>query len=633
MRQLLLVVTLVLLGAVHATAEGSPPEGWTRGDLGGGLVWGLAADPERPGRFLARTTTASFLLEDDRWRRAVPPGAGWWTRVTPVGGRLWSEVDGRVVSSRDGVRWRGEGDARARVLAFVKAGVRPGIIGGGFEPTDDGRWRLFVAGRAGDSLRRIGQGVVDAPRDPELDPAFEALLAHPRTPDVLRFFLRPSPVGEEAPRTVLLSSLNGGREWTAHAIGYAVNGVVQVDEDPKILFAVERRADGAGSSLLRSDDAGRTFRRIGDDARLRKLRCLATPDGGRSLLVGTREDGLLRVGPDGKVRGPAAQGLPGAQISALAVGPGRAGTVLAGTQVGVWWSEDAGRTFLRRSDGLAGLQTVGLLAFADGRLISFDYLEAPATSTDGGRTWTSRTPDRVEEAYDVLRGGSVILVLRRPDAGNRHRISVDGGRSWRSLEVDGEPCGIGAGGEVYARAPDGRLRVLRTRGEWSTLAALPEGDVSVWGSGAKKPILCCRAGGVDLLDPTTGERRKTVPVPDGGKVWTRVFPDPLLSDVVFLQGQDGSVFRLDVSEKKLVRVHRRDGQIHGGLAGSKADPERRYFAYGDGPLLLSDDEGRTWRPLRPAPGFASVRGLAVSRGRLVAAADGAIHSIPLGELR
>jgi hypothetical protein len=116
-------------------------------------------------------------------------------------------------------------------------------------------------------------------------------------------------------------------------------------------------------------------------------------------------------------------------------------------------------------------------------------------------------------------------------------------------------------------------------------------------------------------------------------VWTRVFPDPLLSDVVFLQGQDGSVFRLDVSEKKLVRVHRRDGQIHGGLAGSKADPERRYFAYGDGPLLLSDDEGRTWRPLRPAPGFASVRGLAVSRGRLVAAADGAIHSIPLGELR
>lgn len=260
-------------------------------------------------------------------------------------------------------------------------------------------------------------------------------------------------------------------------------------------------------------------------------------------------------------------------VSGIAVRPDDGRTLLAATTAGVFRSDDEGTHWQRSSDGLPHDHTEELAFALSSPKIVYVTLRSTAKqgeawnggvfrSDDAGRTWRNvqgeglpkRTPQRAGNALNLSSNPKEIVI----DPRDAETVYV-GHRDW-----------VTAG--VYKTTDGGRhwIRVARRDRKESSFADY--GWITAWG-----PSVECLA-----ISPMAPDR------------------------LVF--GTSGHVFLTDDAGKSWQQRYSRPATADGRIAGTGlevtcvwrlvADPVRRgrvYYCYMDIGLLISDDEGRTFR--------------------------------------
>ena len=205
-------------------------------------------------------------------------------------------------------------------------------------------------------------------------------------------------------------SVDGGKSWDVRGQGLpkaAVTAITTAATNPDTIYAAIR-----GDGLWQSDDAGQSWVFVMDRPWLanaeRDLTALSSVDlatgmGGIWLYAGT-DTGVTRV-PDcfcrwqdvqpgdamdalasGKQATPKVPLPEGEPVSALVSAVSRPATLYAGLPSGIWQSQDAGVTWLKRSEVIATALAVHPLRADDLVIVNDDgVLQSP----DGGRTWTA----------------------------------------------------------------------------------------------------------------------------------------------------------------------------------------------------------------------------------------------------
>jgi photosystem II stability/assembly factor-like uncharacterized protein len=187
------------------------------------------------------------------------------------------------------------------------------------------------------------------------------------------------------------------------------------------------------------------------------------------VLLGATPQGLLRTRDGGESWVRLDLGLARA-VSALAVIPGEAESVLAATPLGLYESRNAGGTWTQVSGGLgaAGIHGLAFLPGSD-RVVLATTPSGLLKSADRGRTWQRRGgglpysditglalhPDgRTVYASDFTRGG----VFRSGDAGDTWvPLPTDGLASDRVWALALDPA---SPGRLLAASPTGGLHLL-----------------------------------------------------------------------------------------------------------------------------------------------------------------------------
>jgi photosystem II stability/assembly factor-like uncharacterized protein len=520
----------------------------------------LVFDPRRPGALYLGTERSLLRSRDGglHWREIAPLGprfpgerpyrvAAAAVAVDGHGGVVLGGLDGLYRSDDGGARWSAL-DLAVHVLAlavdperperFYVAAVGAGVRGAplfqtpGVFRTDDGgaSWtRLEVddlVGLAMDPaapstlygttaardrlLRTTDAGTTWQPADAGLSGRLEALAVGGRG-SRLWVGTGPDPA-TGAPGGAYASTARGAR-WLRVDAGLsasAVGAVASAARCPRRLYAA------AGARLWASADGARAWRLAAEGP---------APSGGQ-------------------------YGTP-PSFSALAVDAGAASTAYAGSNVGVWRTQDGGRRW-RRLD--AGPDVVGFLA-ADPRLAGTVYAGAPGAllvTRDEGATWQDAGLDplpQVAVSAMAFPGGRVVYAATKAVAG------------------DGDEPRPRVGDGVYVSSDDGETWTLRSTGladrHVGALAADPR---------RRSVLYAATEGG--------GVHRSL----DGGRSWRRRGPGP--------------------------RVAARRSPI--AVSALAVDPATGalYAATSSG-LWRSADGARSWAPLARSLVTSAVSGLSV----------------------
>jgi photosystem II stability/assembly factor-like uncharacterized protein len=208
----------------------------------------------------------------------------------------------------------------------------------------------------------------------------------------------------------IVLSVDGGKSWEVRGQGLpeaVVTAITTAATNPETLYAAIR-----GDGLWQSDDVGQSWTLVMDRPWLanaeRDLTALSSVDlasgmGGIWLYAGT-DTGVTRV-PDcfcrwqdvqpgdamdvlasRKAVPPKAPLPEGEPVNALVNAASRPATLYATLPSEIWHSQDAGVTWLKRSEVIATAIAIHPLR-ADGLVIVND--DGVLQSPDGGRTWTA----------------------------------------------------------------------------------------------------------------------------------------------------------------------------------------------------------------------------------------------------
>jgi len=289
------------------------------------------------------------------------------------------------------------------------------------------------------------------------------------------------------------------------------------------------------------------------------VQLLPDPAAPGTLYLAAFGRGVYRSTDGGRRWVLAAQGLEDPAVLALALDPGGAGTLFAGTDSGIFVSRDRAGTWTRL--GLRD-RNIRSLAFGPGRpaVLYAATDRGVLASADGGRTWQPRNAGLEMRDVRVLRAGPPPGWLYAAGFGGVFR-SGDGGLAWQSLgpglgddrvralavdpvRPDRVYAGTAAGG-VFVTTEGGRgWRALNEGLRNHTVLSLlltPQGERYVG-----------TVGGVHRWDPAAGG-------------WRHVGGDLLTLTVTFVAAD----------------LHR-PGRVYAGTGGL---------------VYVSDDRGQHWREL------------------------------------
>jgi len=183
-------------------------------------------------------------------------------------------------------------------------------------------------------------------------------------------------------RPSLYRSRDGGTSWTVlagltdrrvHALGVPVG-------QPSWVYAATE------GQLYRSVDRGMTWEARGGWSGAAEVLCMAiSPQDPDNVYLGTSGQGLLTTIDGGRSWG---RGLPGTRVFALALGQ-REGVLYAGTDSGLYGTEDGGGTWQVRGDEWTGqrVYAVAVSPTDDGTLYLGIEDEGVYRSFDGGQEW------------------------------------------------------------------------------------------------------------------------------------------------------------------------------------------------------------------------------------------------------
>jgi hypothetical protein len=265
---------------------------WQHCGLEGHTVWDLAAAPRDPHTLFASTQPAAvFQSRDDgrTWRevesfRAVPGADKWWVPFTPPE------------------------PACARSIAL--------------DPDDAARW--YVGVEVGGMLRTENAGATwtvelpGSPPDVPVNPDIHTVVLHPgrRVLYATTGFGRIDLTEPREKRSAgVFASEDGGRSWRYLWTGLQPRYVRPMCIDPRppyaltvgaspTTFSSSRDPGGAQAVLFRSDDAGATWRSLGDEAHSPSagnfLGITVDPEVAGGVLVGTDPGEVWRVTPSAR---------------------------------------------------------------------------------------------------------------------------------------------------------------------------------------------------------------------------------------------------------------------------------------------------------------------------------------------
>jgi photosystem II stability/assembly factor-like uncharacterized protein len=388
----------------------------------------------------------------------------------------------------------------------------------------------------------------------------------------------------------LLRSGDGGASWEAVLPADVLVAGVAVDATGERV-----RVPSHDGTLHSSDDGGRTWRDSplpGDGHPTSVL--LVPGDGDAGLLVGTSEGEVLRVDGSGDAE-VGGDGLPDEAVLGLAASVDGDGQVLYGSTEtsGVHRSEDGGRTWSERADGLTTDPQADEAEYVDrpdfGPVAAGDLgggeevvlvggFDGLFRSTDGAGSWTE---------VDTIRSTTVVGLSVSPafaDDGtllvttylNGAHISRDGGRTW-------EPSNDGL--EEPGQYDDGPDRFARLYGPAISAAYPDDGTMFI-----TRPRTLLRS-------TDRGRTWTALDVPgtspsDGALNYVIVVPEP---DVVVLgDARTGLVHRSEDGGRSLSTVGE-VGDAVLSLAVDATDPQVLHAGTRRG-VATSRDGGVTWEP-------------------------------------
>lgn len=213
-------------------------------------------------------------------------------------------------------------------------------------------------------------------------------------------------------------------------------GFMAHPKDPKVLFASGHPATGGNVGVLKSDDAGVTWKKIADGVNGPvDFHAMTISPVNPDLLYGWY-DGTLQRSSDGGVTWKLAAAKNLSQVISLTADPQTANRVYAATAVGIMVSDDNGETWNSWSDQF-NKDLVIVLAFNPTNpteaLISTKQ-QGFLKTTDSGKTWkVMDLPDAkglaLFVAYDPQNSSNVYALLTDESLYK----STNGGNVWKKI--------------------------------------------------------------------------------------------------------------------------------------------------------------------------------------------------------
>lgn len=289
------------------------------------------------------------------------------------------------------------------------------------------------------------------------------VVVHPSDPQ--RLYLCYADIG-------LLQSWDGGRTFAHTVTGMKNSGNVFSlafdPDDPRIVFAATGWWEHNAGDVCRSDDGGLTWRVVGKpdtglpDGQTRHLIVdRGSPASARRVFVTVKEHGVFCSEDGGATWQARITGLPKKDLRGLAQHPREPAVLFAllDKNGGLFRSADSGQNWRRLGDlawsdphalAVCPSDPQRLYVAARERYVNAERKSYPGglfASRDGGATWTQVLKDRFmasvavdPRAVDVVYAGGMDHPFHDEALGSGLQRSVDGGRTWQSLNAPGLTC-------------------------------------------------------------------------------------------------------------------------------------------------------------------------------------------------
>ena len=550
----LLILLAVLIITVPAAAQ------WRRAGLHGADVRALITDPEDPDTLYLGTSAGEVYVSRDAaksWtapRNGIPfPAHVVDNLIVDREGNLWAACWGLwgggviAVSADGGKTWErrdsGLEDFSVRAIAidpndakFVLAGGLTGVhrsrdAGKTWEKISDqinveslaidprtndriyvGTWRQgWRTDDGGKKWKHIAEGMV-------LDTDMFAIHIDPLKPDNVWV----------ATCGWVYNSKNTGDIWTRYKDGFDNRRIHDVKIDPSnpdVVYA------GSVAGLYRSEDNGKSWYTVSDAGLVVNSVVLHAQRPGR-IILGIEGDGVYVSNDRGKTFERRSEGLYNVRITTIAPDPFErnrlyAAVVFGGAASGIYRSSDAGTTWERASKGtLPEVLTLAIASETDADVKFLAGTEKGFFISNDGETWTQAEP-----ASFPIRVDRIVRFNRtRSFAATSEGVFTtrDGGKNWYRL--------AGANNRAV--------------------------DITVGTLGGKKALYAITAAGLEVFD---------------GEKWTSIAEAP--------------------ARGRTIAIRRIEGIDHVFIAGTH------------GVKAGTIDEARQWRPSdAPDAEFAAVHG-------------------------
>jgi photosystem II stability/assembly factor-like uncharacterized protein len=383
---------------------------WQSRDLRNLVLFDLAADPSAEGTLWAASNTGLF--------RTANRGEGWQPAdgsLGPAPTRTVAFVGGAVPAVL-AVRSAGLFRSTDRGVSWQPVDVSGlSVLSLAVDPSSPGRVYAGTAG--GFVVRSDDGGATFAPTGPSAGDAFAFSLAVTASGQVLAGTLGG-----------VQRSLNGGASWSA--VVASTDRVLDLATDPTDPAHVMGAAGDAG--LLESADGGASFSLRAVGARV--LSVAASPGEPGTVLLGTEKAGVLASSDGGLTSAPRFEGMS-VFVDAIGVDPSATQTLFAGTLFnGVYRSRDRAETW--EPVGLEGRVVPSLLVPGspdDPILAGTD--DGVFASEDGGDSWFKYGLDRFQ----------LLAVENPPSAPGTLYVSAAPNELFRSSDSGATFTRVGAG--------------------------------------------------------------------------------------------------------------------------------------------------------------------------------------------
>lgn len=591
-------LSLAVASATAASAAG----GWRSEGPDAGSVHDLAVDPAQPDTVYAATHNGGVWRSDDFGRTWTLPGAGmagWrvkWVEADPgTPGTVWCGVDNpgepALYRSRDrGATWQ--------------------------QVTDS------VQGGALVDMHPTGVRIAFAPSKP-------AEIWVPST-------------------NLHYRSRDGGKSWSDFRVPDQDAYAMAVDPaDPRVVYA---GGQGETHHLSRSDDGGKTWRKVGGGLEEQSISVvLVDPRAPANVFVSSGFSDLFRSADRGETFTRLATPAGGtADLYRLLFDPRDARTLWAATEKGLFVSRDAGATWARSEAG-TGRWLVESVAFDPRdprRMLAASAGGGVYASEDGGATWSPSARGLalgwIDELWSAPGASAVyaqtgVGLFRLDGPGQWSEVAAPFVSEDKAVKLDGMTFDPRAPGVVWAfdgphawRAADGR-RFEEVKQKEASLRQMMKGDLA----SAQFRSVALDAGDSKVVYAGSwsndGPNQAVYKSGDGGKSFKPAGAGLPEGEITTLASPAPGVVYAVAEKKSLYRTG--DGGASWSAAGAglpevelrqlaldPADPQRAFVATEQG-LFRSTDQGASFAAVGGALAGEDVEAVVAAPGGQVFAAS------------